>query len=257
VVGRRREWMMGSLAILLLLHLSLQPFLPQGVEARKRRFDLDFPQRFAADVQSDAPRGKLFAHLDDKPWLAGVKPALVALADGIDELGRYVNVADAAGSLAAVTMAGCLLGTILRRDSDVRTHRARVRWTMTLIVGLFLAGAIADNFEGINEDAATATFCLWSAAIAAAVWLVLYLLVDAAGFRRGSTPLRLAGENPLVAYLLHPMVIWTIRLAGLEENLLAYTKAGHPWVILGSLAMAAAVCVLSGLVGRAGLRMRL
>jgi heparan-alpha-glucosaminide N-acetyltransferase len=258
ILGWRREWLMGAMGILILIHLAFQPFLPQDVDARQRRFELDFPQRFAADRQHSPPRGRLFLRMDDKTWLGELIPALSALSGGIDELGRYVNLADATGSLAAITMAGCLLGTILRRDSDVRTPGARVRWAQTFIIGLFLAGLVTNTFEGINENAATATFCLWSAAVAATVWVLLYLVLDVAGLRRWSIPFRLAGTNALVAYLLHPMVIWLVRLAGMESSLLAYGKATDLWIVVcGSLGMAVLICLVAGLLGRVGLSMRL
>jgi predicted acyltransferase len=258
ILGWRREWLMGALGILILIHLAFQPFLPQGVDARQRRFEVDFPQRFAADQQQSPPRGRLFTRMDDKPWFGELKPTLSDLAGGIDELGRYVNMADATGSLAAITMAGCLLGTILRRDSDVHTHSARVLWALTFIVGLFLAGLVTDTFEGINEVAATTTFCLWSAAIAGTVWVLLYLVLDVAGLRGWSIPFRLAGSNALVAYLLHPMVIWLVKLAGMESRLLAYEEAADLWIVIGgSLGMAVFVCLVAGLLGRVGLRMRL
>ena len=95
VLGKRREWLMGSLAILILLHLAMR-------------------------------QGGLFARMDydHKPWLGVALPVLESLSRWIDAAGGYVGLGDAVGSLAAITMAGCLLGTILGRDSDVTTPRA-------------------------------------------------------------------------------------------------------------------------------------
>jgi hypothetical protein len=71
-------------------------------------------------------------------------------------------------------------------------------------------------------------------------------------------PLRAAGANPLVAYLLHPIVLQLVVLAGLGDRLLAYKQAAEPWTVVGgSLAMAAFICATAGLLGRLGLRMRL
>jgi heparan-alpha-glucosaminide N-acetyltransferase len=47
-----------------------------------------------------------------------VRP-LRLLASGVDAVGDSIGLGDAVGSLAAITMAGCLLGSILRRDSDI------------------------------------------------------------------------------------------------------------------------------------------
>ena len=228
LLGWRREWLMGALALLIALHPALN-------------------------------HGGLFARLAGKPWLGSEATAvMIALADGIDEVGRYVSLRDAMGSLAAVTMAGCLLGTILRRDSDVTTHRARLSWALTFAAGLLLAGFVTDTFEGINKIAATPTWCFYSAALACLTWMVLYLLMDVTGFRGWSILIRPAGANPLVAYFLHPITVGAVAMAGLGGTLLGYKGSPDPKVVVaGSLAMACFVCGMTGLLGKAGLRVKL
>jgi predicted acyltransferase len=218
---------MGALACLILLHLSMQ-------------------------------HGGLFARLDAKAWLGPAAQALRILAAGIVGVSEYVSLADATGSLAAITMAGCLLGTILRSDQEVVAHRDRLRWAWTFTIGLLLAGFLTDSFEGINKIAATPTWCLWSAALACGVWIVLYQVMDVAGFRKWSILVRPAGANPLVAYFLHPITVAAIGLAGFASPLLDYQKSENPAIVVaGSLGMAIFVCALTGLLGRAGLRVRL
>jgi predicted acyltransferase len=227
LLGRRREWLMGALALLMAVHLAIN-------------------------------HGGLFSRLDGKAWLGAAAGPLAALARGIDQVGRFVSLRDATGSLAAVTMAGCLLGTILRGEGALTSHRARLSWALTFAAGLLLAGCVTDTFEGINKIAATPTWCLWSAALACAVWALLYLLLDVAGLRGWSVLVRPAGANPLVAYFLHPIVLALVSLAGLGGTVLAYKAAAGPWLVVGgSLGMAALVCTAAGLLGRLGLRMRL
>ena len=145
---------MGALAILMLLHLAMH-------------------------------HGGLFTRVDDKPWLGAARPAARSRWRG----GSMAS----AGTSAWATpwarsprsaMAGCLLGTILRRDSDVATHRDRLSWAATFAIGLFLAGLVTDTFEGINKIAATPTWCLWSAALACLAWMILYLVMDVGGLPR-------------------------------------------------------------------------
>jgi predicted acyltransferase len=227
LLGRRREWLIGALAMLMLLHLAMR-------------------------------HGGLFTRLGDKPWLGWAMPALNALAKGVEGLDKYVSLGDALGSLAAVTMAGCLLGTILRRDSDVVTHRDRLSWAMTFTVGLLLAGLVTDTFEGINKIAATPTWCLWSAALTCVTWMLLYRIIDQAGYRDWTIVVRPAGANPLVAYFLHPIIVESLSLVGLGDVVLKYKSSPQVWVIVaGSMGMAVFVCAATGLLGRLGVRVRL
>jgi predicted acyltransferase len=227
LLGWRREWLMGALALLMALHLAFN-------------------------------HGGLFTRLETKPWLDPVAPALAEIADWIEGLGHFVSLRDSLGSLAGTTMAGCLLGTILRRSSDLTSHRARLAWAGTFAVGLLLAGLVTDTFEGINKIAATPTWCLWCAALTCFVWMALYGLLDVARLAGWSILVRPAGTNPLVAYFLHPIVVGLLTLAGLGKTVLAYKEATDPWLVVGgSLAMAAVICAAAGLLGRWGLRVRL
>jgi heparan-alpha-glucosaminide N-acetyltransferase len=228
-LGKRREWLMGAMGILMLLHIALH-------------------------------KGSLFdrLNLQNKPWLDSASPFLETLKRGFEELGRYVSLGGALGSLAAVTMAGCVLGSVLRRDSDVASPRCRALWALVFVTGLFLAGFVTDTLEGINKIGDTPTWCFWCAALATVVWIMLYLVIDVAGFRAWAAVFRMAGANPLVAYFLHPIVLFVISYTSFEAKLLSYKEATDPQtVILGSAAMAFFVCLLAALLGRLGLRMRL
>jgi heparan-alpha-glucosaminide N-acetyltransferase len=176
----------------------------------------------------------------------------------IGQIDQFVSLGEATGSLAAISMAGCVLGTILRRDSDVATHRDRLRWALTFAIGLLVAGFVTDTFEGINKIAATPTWCLWSAALTCLAWMILYLVIDVAGFQGWTILVRPAGANPLLAYFLHPIIVELIVVAGLGSRLLSYQDASNPYLVMGgSLAMALFVCLVTGLLGALGLRTKL
>ena len=128
-------------------------------------------------------------------------------------------------------MAGCLLGSILRPDSDIADHRGRILWAWTFVIGLFVAGLVTDTFEGINKIAATPTWCLWCAALACTLWIVLYKVIDVAGFCSWSIVVRPAGANPLIAYFMHPIVLGLVSLADLE-CLLSYKSSHDPWIVI-------------------------
>jgi predicted acyltransferase len=227
ILGKRREWLMGALGVLMALHLAMN-------------------------------HGGPFAKVEGKPWLGSARPAVETLRAGFGSLEKFVSVGNATGSLAAIAMAGCLLGSILRRDSDVSTHRARLGWAGTFAMGLFAAGLTTDTFEGINKNSATPAWCFFSAALACLAWITLYLLMDVAGFRKWSILIRPAGANPLVAYFLHPIAVGTVILLGLGGTVLAYQDSPDWRVAVGgSLGMAGFVCATTGLLGWLGLRVKL
>jgi predicted acyltransferase len=150
------------------------------------------------------------------------------------------------------------LGSILRRDSDVSSPRSRLTWTATIAVGLCIAGLMTDTFEGINKNAATPAWCFFSASLACVIWMVLYALMDVAGFQKWSILIRPAGANPLVAYFLHPVTKGVVILLGFGGSGLAYQESTDPRVVVGgSLAMAGFVCAMTGVLGRLGLRVKL
>ena len=227
ILGRRREWLVGCLGILILLHLAMQ-------------------------------HDGLFSRLDAKTWLGWSMPVFETLESAINLANSYVGLGEATGSLAAITMAGCLLGAILRRHSDVTIPWDRLAWAMTFTIGLFIAGFVTDSFEGINKIAATPAWCLWSAALTCATWMLLYLVMDVKGIRGWDILVRLAGANPLLAYFLHPVLVALIGVVGLYNPLLSYQGSSNPTTaVAGSLCMALTVCILTGLLGRLGLRVRL
>jgi heparan-alpha-glucosaminide N-acetyltransferase len=228
ILGRRREWLMGALGILILLHLAM------------------------------LHEGGPFGRLESKPWLGWSTPVFKTLASGLDLINSYVGLGEATGSLAAITMAGCLLGTILRRDSDVAIPQDRLAWATTFTIGLLIAGFVTDTFEGINKISATATWCIWSAALTSATWMLLYLALDIRGIRGWAIVVRPAGANPLLAYFLHPIVVALIGVLGLDNSFLTYRDSSSPWIaVAGSLGMALFVCIATGLLSRLGLRVRL
>ena len=226
-LGRRREWLMGAMGLLMALHLAVN-------------------------------HGGLFTKVDAKPWLGAARPAVDALKHGVESVEKFVGLGDATGSLAAIAMAGCLLGSILRRDSDVATHRERLGWAACFALGLAVAGLMTDTFEGINKNSATPSWCFFSASLACLAWMLLYAVMDVAGFRGWSILVRPAGANPLVAYFLHPIAVGTVILLGLGGTVLAYQDSPDWRVAVGgSLGMAGFVCATTALLGRLGLRVKL
>ena len=227
LMGQRREWLVGAMGMLFVAYLA---FSAEG----------------------------LFARVDDKAWLQPVQPVFDGLQSVVQFVGAYIDLGGATGSLAAISVAGCLLGTTLIGPQQLSDHRSRMRWAIAFALGLFAAGIVFDSFAGINKIAATPTWCLWCASLTCLVWTVVYRAMDVAGLTRWSSIVQPAGANPLIAYLLHPVLVGSISLCGLSRYLHGYTSSSNAWlVIIGSAVMSLVVCGITGLIARAGLRVRI
>ncbi len=222
--GRRREWLIGATAILALLYV--------------------------------AEHKGLFSRVDSRAWLAWAAPAIHQVESVFTWVGSHVSVGTSLGSLASISMAGCCLGSIIAPGSDLRTHGQRLRWTVGFGVWLAAAALLLDPLFGINKIRATPAWCFTCALLATMVWGVLYWLMDVRGYRAWSIVVRPAGVNPLLAYILHPMLYLIAGITGIP--LWFYKSSDLPGLvsILGCLMMAFFVVGVTGLITRLGYRMK-
>ncbi len=221
IFGRRREWLLGATALMALLYL--------------------------------AQHTGLFSRVDSRDWLTWAGSWI----GHIETVFNWINShASLGNSLASISMAGCCLGSILTPDSDLRTHGQRLRWAAVFALWLVVAALLFDPLFGINKIRATPAWCFYCAFLATLAWVVLYWLMDVRGLRAWSIVVRPAGVNPLLAYILHPMLYL---LAGVVGVRLGFYKSSELPIfvnILGCLAMACLVVGLTGLVTRLGYRMK-
>lgn len=222
--GRRREWLIGATALLALLYVAEQ-------------------------------KG-LFSRVDSRDWLAWATPWIRQVQSVFDWVGSHVSIGESLGSLASISMAGCCLGSIIAPGSDLRTHGERLRWTLGFGLWLAAAALLFDPLFGLNKIRATPAWCFTCALLTAGTWAVLYWLMDVRGVRAWSVIVRPAGVNPLLAYILHPMLFLIAGITGIP--LWFYKSPELPVFvnILGCLAMAFAVVGLTGLITRLGYRMK-
>lgn len=125
---------------------------------------------------------------------------------------NYLDLGSQIGGHGGIAVAGVALGVVLAPGSSITAPWHRIRWAVLFGAGLWLAGwmthrlATVDPMFIVNKNMATPPWCLMCSAWAAWTWAVLYWLMDVRGWRRWAGFLQPAGENPLFAYVLHPLV---------------------------------------------------
>jgi heparan-alpha-glucosaminide N-acetyltransferase len=142
----------------------------------------------------------------------------VALADaagGMTWLGALRPlVGPVIGTHGALVLAGALLGVLLARHRREGGSPWRFALRMAgYAAALGVAGVLLHSLNGlhpafrVSKNHATAPWGLVSSALTGGAWVLLFVLVDVAGRRRWPPSLSIAGENPLVAYLMAPFLL--------------------------------------------------
>jgi len=124
------------------------------------------------------------------------------------------------GTHGALVLAGALLGVLLRRHlqegGSAWRFAARV---LGYAAALGVAGVLLRSLNGvhpafiISKNHASVPWGLVSSTLTCAAWVTVFVLVDILGFRRWPRSFAIAGENPLVAYLMAPFLLSLFALA--------------------------------------------
>ena len=170
-------------------------------------------------------------------------------------LAKYVGIGGTLGSQAAIAVAGVLLASIFAAP-DMATIGSRLKFTLLFIAGCSIGASLLHGLYGINKNSATPSWCLWACAITAAIWLILYLLSDVLRLGRLIKPLSIAGENVLLAYLLHNALDPTLSLLHLDSWYASLAQAGLAHAVARSASCAVLILSLTALLNRAGFRLR-
>jgi heparan-alpha-glucosaminide N-acetyltransferase len=194
----------------------------------------------------------------------------VALADGADVFGWPTIpgplVGGIVGTHGAVVLAGCLLGVLLQREP----REGRWAWRFApralgcaaafLAAGLLLHTlAPLHTAFTISKIHATLPWGLISAALACGAWVVLLLAVEGFGSRRVLRAVEIAGENPLLAYLLAPLLLSLFELAAGAIGQNPYAALAQPTALglVRAAVFAWLVVRLAGWLRARGLRFQL
>ena len=120
---------------------------------------------------------------------------------------------------------------------------------------LLVAGILLRRPYGMSKNQVTPAWCLYCAAFCCVAYAFLYWLVEVRGFSRGLSPIRLAGNNALLAFILPGIIYGLLDILKLEW-VNRYGAAGLPGLIRSSL-FALAVTAMVALLTRIHVRLRL
>jgi predicted acyltransferase len=190
----------------------------------------------------------------------------VGAFDSLTWVTRFVGIGGMLGSHAAITVSGVALGMILMPDSAMRSHGSRLRWGLLYGCGLAAAGWLLHSAHDlhrmfiINKIHATPPWCLWCSAITTWAWVLVYWLTDVRLWRRWAGVLQRAGQNPLVAYMLAPVLyaVFTI-VADISALPITYEELGRTFAIgfWRSVGFALLLVWLAGRLLRTGIQLKL
>ena len=116
-------------------------------------------------------------------------------------LGKIVNIGEALGSHAAISVGGLLLATVVIGE-DKLDLRARARFTLWFVLICAAAAILLNGLYGINKNEATPSWCLWACAVTAVLWFICHLVTDVRPVAFIARPLAACGSGVLLAYLL-------------------------------------------------------
>ena len=195
--------------------------------------------------------------LAGRAWFDGLSPLSGAWSATHDWLKTHLGLGRVVGVPTALSLAGAALGTLLLSDGEMDSNR-RISYAVILGVGLAIGAVLLDPLFGISKPASTPSWGLWCAAITSWTWAFTHWVMDVRGHVRWSAFLRPAGQNPLTAYILHPLVRGVLLLVAPLEVLRFYKHEGMgPYVAtLGALAMTLGIVWLTGALGRRGIRLK-
>jgi heparan-alpha-glucosaminide N-acetyltransferase len=204
--------------------------------------------------------------------LAGAVGLMTALYIGsrhgaLDFLGPVngvLNIGSLFGSHSAIVAAGILAGTLFLPGKDIAAPRTRVRFLAVLATALLLAGYVLRPLHGFSKIGGTESYCLATAGICCLVFLLFYVVLDI--YKKGKKAAAFilpAGRNPLLAYLLPGVIGNAAALLGgvlhidLWRVIWPFAETGGLAGILNAAVMTGVVLILTTLLGRAGLMLKL
>ena len=158
------------------------------------------------------------------------------------------------GSMMSLVFAGVVLSTIFFLEPRLVTFRAKAVPALALGAVCAVAALLLTPL-GVSKIRATPTWVLYTVAACCAAYTLLYWICDVRGHTRWALPVRSAGSNTLLTYLLPDAFYFAIGLLNISW-LAEHMNSGLPGV-LRAVVFTAVMLALSAVATRARLRLQL
>jgi predicted acyltransferase len=135
-----------------------------------------------------------------------------------------------------VTLSGVICSLLLMKGGVMDRPSVKILHMLILGVLLLVIGYFVQPFGGISKIAATPSWALFSAASCCFLFPLVYWLVDVKGIKNWATFVKPAGQNPLLTYILPPL-LYAILGYGFIPDLLSSGFPGFMRALVFSLLM--------------------
>lgn len=169
--------------------------------------------------------------------------------------GTWIDIGTQWGTHVAITVAGTVLGWMLLPENSSTPPTLKMRFAGVFAAMLTAGGFLLYASYGINKNAATPTWALFSAAITILLWIAVYALVDVADQNAWSKSVARAGANALLIYIAAGL--WYAMVSVFAMKWYSEMGAKYPHAMGRSWVLAVALSVIGAGLYRVGFRLRL
>ncbi len=106
------------------------------------------------------------------------------------------------GGHTAISLAGVIVSLVFMTNTVSEERNKKIIWVVSFSVFLLIAGYFMRPLYGISKNLSTPSFALYSSAICALLFCLLYWITDILQIKKWTFFVLPAGSNPLLAYIL-------------------------------------------------------
>ena len=100
-----------------------------------------------------------------------------------------------------------VVGTLLGESIASREKKKIITRSLAIGIALSIIGYLLHIYQApMNKDYVSPSYAVFTSGIGALSFLIFYLIIDHAGYKRWSWPFRVYGANALLAYFMQPVV---------------------------------------------------